>query len=613
MKFKEFVVNSLPRVRSRKKKAQQPKTLNNELLYDKNRNRFGPKLTWEKAFGVVSPDCDQYQPKQDGVCYYSLEEAVKTACGQIIDTFRYQDTNSFTDRPNASHQFGIDLLQRHNFLTFGSEEHVDCNTVPKSRSKIRTNPWIPSPKSSSTSSSESCSNCSSTSTSPALTPSNKNNNYSSKSSLTLSGLNSQLPRNQMVSNNLQNRCACSSDVRHPVYVRYPSERTIRELNNLNCGSTPACDTDGSSDLSPSMEICSRGNSFVVENISFEYEESLESTLEKTLVKRDVSIDDLLAEDEELRDAAVQTDFTDDDVDSDWPHNDDVMPEMTEFPRCADCMQDSTDTGYSSLGRDGQFETDDDFRYYKVIETCTGGQSSLDISSDGSVFSAVVPEDTQINVCYPELALPTASDYGSVCAEQCSLSLKEGNTDVTEQMSSEGNVEHMNNVDDITQAPFDPSVERRELDDVMTDAPSVRSFRQVNSSLTVKVGDVDKTPSMPRNNFDDVTTASSGRTLRQVKSSLEEKVTRLRLEKQIVERKIRAAQEEDRLVEEQRSRFQHLLTFHKKEILLTTLRHLADRLDEQGHRLQASYAVILTMQQKFAKQQADLGPFTHAAM
>ncbi|KAK7088954.1 uncharacterized protein [Littorina saxatilis] len=93
--------------------------------------------------------------------------------------------------------------------------------------------------------------------------------------------------------------------------------------------------------------------------------------------------------------------------------------------------------------------------------------------------------------------------------------------------------------------------------------------------------------------------SSGRSLRQVTASLADKVFLLRQEKQVVNKKIREAREEEMVRQQLKLRFQRLLDIHRKQILLQTLQDMKHRLQSQSDRLQASYSTVLNIQKRYA--------------
>lgn len=86
-----------------------------------------------------------------------------------------------------------------------------------------------------------------------------------------------------------------------------------------------------------------------------------------------------------------------------------------------------------------------------------------------------------------------------------------------------------------------------------------------------------------------------RSLESVRESLCEKVQRLRLERLVVEEKIRDAKEEEELRRAEKDRFQKELVIHRRLVLLRTLRDLRVKLEEQSARLQDAYQVTLRMQ------------------
>ena len=86
-----------------------------------------------------------------------------------------------------------------------------------------------------------------------------------------------------------------------------------------------------------------------------------------------------------------------------------------------------------------------------------------------------------------------------------------------------------------------------------------------------------------------------RSIEQIKASLEEKVHQLKRDKYIVEEKIREAQEEERIRMKEKLRYQKQITLHRKQLLVRTLSDLRVRLESQCQRLQNSYSAVLQMQ------------------
>ncbi|XP_061183225.1 uncharacterized protein LOC133191490 [Saccostrea echinata] len=98
---------------------------------------------------------------------------------------------------------------------------------------------------------------------------------------------------------------------------------------------------------------------------------------------------------------------------------------------------------------------------------------------------------------------------------------------------------------------------------------------------------------------------SGRTLPEVKESLQEKINQLRLEKLIVQNKIREAKEEERSRMEQRRLLQGKYPAERKLSLFKTLIDLKQRLENQTLRIQRSYSTVLIMQKNFSRQKSPV--------
>ncbi|XP_021374916.1 uncharacterized protein LOC110464169 isoform X2 [Mizuhopecten yessoensis] len=96
-------------------------------------------------------------------------------------------------------------------------------------------------------------------------------------------------------------------------------------------------------------------------------------------------------------------------------------------------------------------------------------------------------------------------------------------------------------------------------------------------------------------------APTSRTFSEVRLSLEEKVKQLRLEKIIVEQKIREAQEAEKIRLQEKLRFKQQMSEQRKEVLLQTLNGLKERLENQSERLEQNYSEVLDMQEKYSRR------------
>lgn len=549
MKLRDFVANSLPRVRGKKKKQNQiQRTLNNER-YDANKNKN--KVPDANASWECCHDNNNKCPPE-GSCEYALNQAVKSVCGEIIDTFNidtynYRVNNSLGEdqytcyNDLSSYQKTEEADKKNEAANISSDSEKQFNTVPKTRSRIRTNPWLPSPRSTPSNSSGSSSPTSSVTTSPLSPIHHKLRSLCIKDSCTLSTTSSDsfMDTDQSASS----PDSAVGDVTEASGVLDRDKWSGRlDLSHLpsfkedGAYSYTAWDTDASTDLSPCTENCNCNENIgePEHNISFEYEEALDDTLEKGSVKRDISLQDLL-DDDVQKDVAVQTEFEDYDEDSDWlidgssdeGSTDLASGECVKYCCVRDIMQDSTDTGYSSLGRDGQTELDDEFQFikpdqYQQTEPCQASE----------------PDQGKITPI-----LTSISEIECVC--------------------------------EALPATEEPPVE---------DDNDIEKERYVTNRYPEE---------------------TSGRTLQEIKTSLEEKVFLLRQEKRIVEQKIKEAQEEEKIRQQEKMRFHRQLNIHRKQILLKTLHDLKAKLECQSERLQDSYSAVLTMQKRFAQRNSPL--------
>ncbi|XP_071488110.1 uncharacterized protein [Diadema antillarum] len=91
------------------------------------------------------------------------------------------------------------------------------------------------------------------------------------------------------------------------------------------------------------------------------------------------------------------------------------------------------------------------------------------------------------------------------------------------------------------------------------------------------------------------TAGSRRTLSQIRESLEQKVKRLRAEKEAVDEKIRLAQEEEEIRARERVKVRGKVIMQRKDRLKKLVNDLKSQLDQQSQRLQCAYSTLLLLQ------------------
>ena len=89
--------------------------------------------------------------------------------------------------------------------------------------------------------------------------------------------------------------------------------------------------------------------------------------------------------------------------------------------------------------------------------------------------------------------------------------------------------------------------------------------------------------------------SSGRSLGQIRESLEQKVKRLRAEKEAVDEKIRLAQDEEEIRSRERVKVRGKVAMQRKDRLRKLLNDMKSQIDDQSQRLQIAYTSLLFLQ------------------
>lgn len=541
MKLKDFVVNSLPRSKSKKKKAslklqqQQQQALSNSNKCHENENKnisspcssapSSPDVTLNKSlvtddfYYLSKLERDQPLPKGTYINVNNLnvnEVNKKCQCYKQISPCVSPPTSPY-DRPLSSPGYSSD---------------GNFNTIPRVRTRIKTNPWLPSPRTSTTDSPMSSEASSPTYASPQrLTFDNSfssdNNNYSRYDPSILCTLtrtkDRKTKRHRSDSDSVYSsdndsllQRSVMSDTDNSVHTPAGHTRLAYDVFGERLYSTtprkPRRHQKCSSLASESEQTAS--------DVSFEYEEAFESqmepdTLAAALGSRD-SLDDFYVADLEF-----------------------TMHTPTSRSRQQSPAGNSTLKFRPNLNKyyDDSCETDD-----TLCENSLRRRKLHSKSSQDSI------DHTKASTSESEM------DHE-----------KDGRGPSSRRSSSNNNKEAHNEM----QESFDSAFES---------APGTCSMSSsFVSNLT--------TTSESENPTD-------RRRLDEIRSSLSQKVRKLREEKLLVDAKIRQAQEEERIRAQEMARFQKQLTQYRKQLLLQTLRDLKSQLDNQSQRLQTAYSTVL---------------------
>ncbi|KAL3889901.1 hypothetical protein ACJMK2_002221 [Sinanodonta woodiana] len=556
MKFRQFEFRLFPKVKSKKKKKQKYSSSNhlNNTKVEKNlfcEESYSDYCESRSCLSSSSSLNDSFHVQtwgQRGHFAYSgkalfSELTIKTYCHSCpCELCQPYECISLSTQSECV-QKPVILLSDVDSLDIGTP-----NTIPKTRSRIKTNPWLPSPKAT-------------TNEYPteviALT--DKSSRISSSRSFIghfyggrcySDGL--QLPldfHKEPVTEEISkesNKCTVSESQNNSSGNCILQE--CIKLSNLNTQKRFSLkeflsfDTDALSSGS-SSPVCEEfdlaGN--LQYTINFQYEEEVNDLLDNHVLPRDgtfLSIKDLLEEGdcdktsenldqkEEICDKNKESHTQDYDGSQTFSEINTFhstlhekalsFEDMTFYNETY--MQESTDTGYASLTMDSECYSEDDFESFQDELEWDDDDEHLQCSSMDWDYSTDFPIERDSTLCRI----------------------------------------------------------------VVADDLEVRPSAEENLKLR------------PRS-----------RSLAEIELSLDEKVKQLREEKLFVQQKIREAQEEDFIRRKQIVLFQKHGDSEKREILLQTLRHLKDRLENQTRRLQSSYDTVLAIQKRFSKRRLTL--------
>lgn len=641
MKLRQLMVSSLPRMRARKKKQPSFQVLNNETQqYDRNCNNFSPEMSPDmNAKGdidIVKNVCFRTGIENSGSVSSGTSNGNHSSSTTTTTTASITSANNVANGSTSKTEnncHAIDCIDVVNFnvnikgapgdnkcvccdkhisqimasssssssqdaestdndensSTSGcSSASSDKQNIPKTRSRIRTNPWLPSPRPTpSTSPTYSSSSSSLTSHSPLVSPHITKGRYSHPAA------NADFRR-------LQENKGC----------RVRSDRSWTRkfvLTNLNAaignGRPRGYYLSDSDEQSP---IGDKNGSITEEEddgyfdhrISFEYEETLENLLEGDLQQLRnesyLSIQDLLTDDSR-RDKRRSTcsefscchdDSCDESIAADAISNDleGSLVSSTLSSELTDIRE--TDTGYSSLAFDSP-SSDLDKVFENISEqgdintTVQTGRRNRDLSDDNNKT-----EDEE-------------SEIRSELAEESEL-MDLFRDDLTDD-------EVVATLDESTIKVLQSTDCCSDDDELLALEESEKVSSLVGKNQYVKPTGNEK-DSIAKVVVDDdgcVTGAVPRRSLNEIRCSLEEKVNKLRQEKQLVEQKIREAKEAEKIRVQEKRKLQKHVIMHRKQMLLQTLTNLKERLENQSTRLQTSYSAVLSMQQRFAQRQSPL--------
>ena len=595
MKLRQLVFNSLPRPKSKHKRKSQeqkqqtpesPESPNPEAARPEDRPSEKPAEP-SKRDGVTRPHVlklqissheentgkiagstpvegnDKVTGMKAGVAIESADlnlntESTKCACYKHLHPL---GGSSASSPEEECHERGLPTSDTPSLSpSTSSAEDSGFISLPKTRTRIKTNPWLPSPRSSAATSPD-ISPTSSSTPSPVYTDRHnfhpfpkviaekphqgkpkKRRRYKAGNDTMTTPLN--IPVTQPAEAPIQNSMKSTEDSNSILQCSFLSESDncgpesglqsletslCSETNSLgkpndNCGYLAHCFDTGSVQTSctgldeEGVEQVIRGD-LIETQVSFEYEEAFESQLE---VK---GVGEYVGSKDELSDDSCEHLFNDPlgsrahDFDSEYcPSVYDSSP-VTDYNSETEtddtvCDDYYTATGFRGHGRPGPFN--DLFRNYYQSD----GDSEQDMSDDN------------------EVALDTFSEF--------------------------------------------PNNSRKRVYTRQTGVQSGRGIHQLQVSLQRQLEHL----------------------------SIGQEVGRLQQEQIIVDQHLLEAREAERLRREERRRLKKEVNMHRKRLLLRTLQELRSKLEDQSRRLQQTYSAVLGMQQAIIcdrRQQPQLPP------
>ncbi|KAK3589207.1 hypothetical protein CHS0354_020066 [Potamilus streckersoni] len=563
MKFRQFEFRLFSKVKSKKKKKQK---------YSSSNHLNDTKV--EKNFLCDESYSDYCGSRSCLSSNSSLNDSFHLQTWSQRGHFAYSGQTLFSELTIKTycHSCPCELCQPCECISSALCTHSECvqkpvillsdadsldvgtpNTIPKTRSRIKTNPWLPSPKA--TTNESSTETIVFTDTSPSISSTGSfigqfygRRCYSEGLQLPLDFYKDPVTKELSQEGNevFMDKCIVG-DSRNNSSGNCIIQECIK-LSNLNTQKKTSLkefllfdtDTPSSGSSSPVCEKFDLADNLQY-TINFQYEDDVNDLLDNYVLPRDetfLSIKDLMEEEDCDR------------TSESWDQKEDICDKIKE----------------------SRSQTFDGSRKFSEIKS----SSTLDeeeLTSEDMAFYNETYMQESIDTGYASLTMD------SECYSEDDFESFQDELEWDDEEHCMGNVQCSS------------------LDwDYSTDFHIERDI-----TLCRNVDDLEVRPSAEEN----LKLRPRSRSLADIELSLDEKVKQLREEKLFVQQKIREAQEEDFIRRKQLVLFQKHGDSEKREILLQTLRHLRDRLDNQTRRLQSSYDTVLAIQKRFSKRHLTL--------
>ncbi|KAL4217789.1 hypothetical protein ACF0H5_022527 [Mactra antiquata] len=629
MKFRQFEFRLFPKIKNKKKK--KPKLghadFPRDISLDKNSNfrksgipQFYDNLAVDANFQDKLPVEIFYKQKYNSSNFVSCHNACYSCCDLKKSSLSDLEINVIGSTcscdicacvPEADSQ---SLMTRSCTLAgFNGGSQVGTpSTIQRTRTRIKTNPWLPSPRATPSPSP--------TDHQQPGTPWTKGNNSDEYSDVQVSRPN-DLPLTRSTDRSiapkinphsdimLLNDSVITNDCYSTINVELIDscvESFITNNSQQNFNEVPAddhikddnCDEARSNSSSPVVEFLT----CVKYQINFDYEDDVDERLETSSIPRR----DSFQSGHFLADTNFETDET--------------YKKRETYKLSADYSLESTDCCYATPDVETNDVTFDD--------TCNNMQESIDTGyGSGTRDSECLSSDDADDEMSGEFDQIKQSDSekelfkhhnGLLISKHKVMNDLDGNSDLTsdEKDSSLRDHDKTSDNEQISDLEWDNEPITQTL---LADFPhnennvrhEVEEFSDMNN-LSIAVAEDTKHHLASRDYnsvkyrkrheklTDDacICRRRRSRSLADIELSLEDKVTLLREEKTFVQRKVHEAIVEDRIRAHQMKIFRLLSGDQRKQLIMKTLYDLKTRLEDQSARLQASYSTVLSLKKMF---------------
>ena len=588
MRIKDFIYGTLPRKnkKTKKTKNQDHVTVSKKWSHSRDLNKncgFFP-IAYNRH--LVSEDFE-YKDSGFATCNNSYH----------LDTF-----NGYSGHLSPDDVPVFEQVRKESANT-SCESAVDgnFNTIPKIRSRIKTNPWLPSPKTSPGPSGT---------TSP-MTSSTVSNGVHEffrdldfpRDSIRSVGSEEDYSLNE---NSESGFYSANCTARGSLYVNDCSN--LQNNNRRNCifygGEESIESTDHDSIMQNSFlsEECNdirsqhvvSGNQEILERgepLQFNYENEFEERVEKQLTDNIGSRDDVFS-------VFNSQDCLDMDVESGY------ALDTTTYRETTDTAINTED--YCSGGEyvKEQCNYDNFQEEHKVTDDCSEGKAipESSTSEDAQKVGLIEYEQQQPRFqsesfssdIFHSMDKPSDFEENDDCVYNTMKELDSGSDNVAaDSITSE-----------VTSPTGSVSFDWEDIEYIDADDAD-----EVNATSESEQGSFESVLSSPAPiHCVPVSHENYSSKVTSVQSSLCDKVRKLKQDKEVVDRIVNKAREEQRIQKQELVRIQKHAALARKEILLTTLVELRQKLDQQTERLQSAYDNIITFRFNDALQKRYSGQF-----